>query len=83
MNYADMQLAYHSTDNAIGMYQCKGKMGGFLGLNRTGENLNSRVVSSFREIWISRRSSIPNLNSSDFLSDFNFSDHSMIVIAWL
>ena len=60
MNYADMQMAYHRTDDAIGGDQCKGKMGGFLGLNRTGENLNSRVVSSFREIWISRRSSIPN-----------------------
>ena len=55
-----MQLAYHISDDAIGMYQCKGKMGGVLGLKRTGENLNSRVVSSFSEIWISRRSSIPN-----------------------
>ena len=50
MNYADMQLAYHRVDDAIGGDQCKGKMGGVLGLNRTGENLNSRVVSAFREI---------------------------------
>ena len=39
MNYADMQMAYHIIDDAIGVYQCKGKMGGFLGLKRTGENL--------------------------------------------
>ena len=50
MNYADMQMAYHRSDDAIGGDQCKGKMRGFLGLNRTGENLNSRVVSPFGEI---------------------------------
>ena len=45
-----MQMAYHKVDDAIGRDQCKGKRGGVLGLNRTCENLNSRVVSSFREI---------------------------------